>query len=78
MCILIGLPGRRPYHPLHLLPDLQHRENCLGRSIHAADTLHLPFALLLFFEKLAFAGDVAAVEFRPDVFAQLLDRFAPD
>src|SRR6266404_2882669 len=60
------------------LAHLQHRQKCLLGYIHAPDALHALFAFFLFFQQFAFAGDIAAVAFRQDVFADGVDRFASD
>src|SRR5689334_4507296 len=52
-------------------------EGFLG-DFYAADLLHALFALFLFFEELALTGDVAAVAFAGDVFAEGADGFAGD
>src|SRR5882762_5277899 len=48
------------------------------RDIHLAYALHALFAFFLFFEELAFAGDVAAVALGQNVFADGCYRFAGD
>src|ERR1700683_3926436 len=48
--------------------DLENGQESLLRDIDAADPFHSFFAFLLFFEELAFAGNVAAVAFGNDVF----------
>lgn len=52
-------------------------ESRLG-DFDPADLPHALFALFLFFEQLAFAGDVASVALGGNVLADSLDRFAGD
>ena len=52
-------------------------EGFLG-NVHLADALHAALAFFLFFEKFAFAGNVAAVAFGENVFADGGDGFARD
>ena len=58
------------------LINLEHGKEGFLWYLHAADFLHPLFAFFLFFEKLAFAADVAAVSFRDDVFAEGFYGFA--
>ena len=60
------------------VPRLQYRHERFLRDVDAADALHALFAFFLFLQQLAFAGDVAAVAFGGDVFADGLDRLAGD
>src|SRR5436190_12334657 len=47
-------------------------------NVDGAEGFHALFPFLLFLEQLAFAGDVAAVAFGGDIFAQGADGFAGD
>src|SRR5579872_761801 len=49
--------------------NLQNGEEGFLGNIDLADALHALFALFLFFEEFAFAGDVSAVAFGENVFA---------
>src|SRR5262245_7913235 len=57
---------------------LEHSQESFLWNFNLADALHALLALLLLFEQLALARDVAAVTFGQDVFAQGLDRLAGD
>src|SRR5438128_1782694 len=57
---------------------LQNFDERLLRDVHGADGLHALFALLLLFEELPLAGDVAAVAFRRHIFAHRADGFTGD
>src|SRR5258707_15131500 len=48
------------------------------RDVALADAFHALFAFFLFFEELAFAGDVAAVALGQNVFTYRRDCFARD
>src|SRR2546421_4892291 len=61
-----------------LLIHLQHGEEGFLRDFDFADALHALLALLLFFEELALARDVAAVALGEDVLAERLDGLARD
>src|SRR5258708_11407467 len=61
-----------------LFSDLQYGEEGFLGDVDFADALHALFAFFLFFEELAFAGDVAAVALGDDVFADGGDRLARD
>src|SRR5258708_39221681 len=58
--------------------DLQTREKSFLGYIDAADPLYSFFAFLLFFEELAFAGNIAAVALRNNVLANRRDGLASD
>src|ERR1043165_1068706 len=58
--------------------QLEDREERLLRDLDAPDLLHALLALLLAFEQLALAGDVAAVALGGDVLAERLDGLAGD
>src|SRR2546425_4758115 len=59
-------------------PRPQHgNERFLG-NVHLSDLFHPFLAFLLFFPKLAFAGDIAAVTFRRNIFRQRFDRLPRD
>src|ERR1700688_2898712 len=58
--------------------DLQHREKCFLRDVHAADALHALLAFFLLFEELALARNVAAVALGQHVLADGADRLARD
>ena len=61
-----------------LVAHLEGRQKGFLRQFHIAHALHALFAFLLFFQQLAFAGDVAAVAFGGHVLAKGRDRFAGD
>ena len=63
---------------VHLAAGLEHLDEGLLRDVHLADGLHALLALLLLFEELSFAGDVAAVAFGRDVLAKRADAVAGD
>src|SRR6266566_2918143 len=56
--------------------NLEDGEKRFLRNVHLADTLHALLAFFLFFEQLAFAGDVAAVALGENVFTDRRNRFA--
>src|SRR5512145_3325670 len=64
--------------PVLLLVDAQDGEEGLLRNVHRADALHALLALLLPFEELSLAGDVATVALGDDVLAQRLDGLSRD
>ena len=49
------------------LAHLEHRQKRLLGDVHPPNPLHAFFAFFLFFEQLAFAGDVAAIALGEDV-----------
>src|SRR5438105_10920807 len=57
---------------------LEHFDECFLRNVDAAKRFHALFAFFLFFQELAFAGDVAAVAFGGDILAQRADGLARD
>ena len=61
-----------------IAPRLQHAEKRFLRNLDLAEGFHSLLAFLLLLEEFAFAGDVAAVAFGRDVFAQGGDRLARD
>ena len=61
-----------------IFADFEDGEEGLLGDVDLADALHALFAFFLLFEELALAGDVAAVAFGDDVFADGGDGFAGD
>src|ERR1035437_2941960 len=58
--------------------NLQDREEGFLGDVDLTNALHALLAFLLFFQELALAGDVAAVAFGDDVFADGADGLAGD
>src|SRR5438094_233851 len=57
---------------------LEHFDKSFLRYVHRTKGFHALLAFLLFLQKFAFAGDVAAVTFRSHILAQRAHRFARD
>src|SRR6267378_6613860 len=60
------------------LVKAEHRHESLLRYLDRSDPLHAPLAFLLLFQKLSFAGDVAAVALGQHVLPHRRDRLARD
>src|SRR3989304_9662876 len=77
-----GPPGARAPPPARsralLAVQVQDGEKGLLRHLDRAELAHPLLALLLLFEQLALAGDVAAVALRDHVLAPSLDRLPGD
>src|SRR6478609_11735868 len=67
-CFFIGAVG--PHENPSSAIDLQRGNECFLRDVDLAELPHLLLAFLLLLQKLAFAGDVAAIAFGGDVLAQ--------
>ena len=64
--------------PVDLITRFKNCHEGFLRNIHRPHALHALFAFLLLFQELALAGDVAAVAFGGDVFADGFDGFSRD
>ena len=60
---------------LRLIADRKRGKERFLRKFHIAHALHAFFAFFLFFKKFALTGDVAAVTFCGNVFAESGNRF---
>src|SRR5690349_11946974 len=69
-----GLRTNTPASVAHL----ERLDEGLLRDVHLAELAHPLLAFLLFLQKFALAGDVAAVTLRGDVLAQRRDGFTRD
>ncbi|CAN4021999.1 Antirestriction protein (ArdA), partial [Dysosmobacter welbionis] len=70
-------PGRWP-GKAGLLVQLEHCEKCLRRDLHASQGAHLFLALLLLFQQLLLAADVAAVALGQHILPHSLDGLPGD